>query len=62
MPELPKVRRRNLKMKPTTDEQLLQLVRALDRIADGITNIVDTIDALIVKDRNGDDALRVVNP
>ena len=61
MPELPKGKRRPLKIVPDGDAQLAELVRALERIADGVTNIVETINALVVKTDNGDDALRVVN-
>lgn len=45
MPEMPKPRRQ-LKIEPNADEMLAQLVRSLNRIADGVESIVETLDSV----------------
>jgi hypothetical protein len=41
---------------------LEQLVRALERIADGVGSIVETLDALVVVDDEGTKRLRTDRP
>jgi hypothetical protein len=45
-------------MHPEPEVMLEQLVRALERIADGVGSIVETLDALVVVDDAGQKCLR----
>lgn len=44
-------RRRPLKIHPEPEAMLEELVRALERIADGLELIVSTLDSVVVVDR-----------
>lgn len=61
MPELPKVRPRQLRVYPDADAQLAELVRALQRIADGVANIVETLDAVVTTNKDRESAIRTVS-
>lgn len=59
VPELPKIKRPPLKVHPN-DEQLLEsAVRSLERIAQGLTSVVETIDALVEENEHGQKCLRM---
>jgi hypothetical protein len=54
--------RRQLKVYPEPEQMLDQLVRAMERIADGVGSIVETIDALVIVDERGNKCLRTDRP
>jgi hypothetical protein len=62
MPEIPRPRRRPLKIYPEPEAMLEELVRALERIADGLQSVVDTIDAVVTEDEHGRKCLRTDRP
>jgi hypothetical protein len=55
-------RRRPLKIYPEPEVMLEQLVRALERIADEVGSVVETLDALVVVDEHGRKCLRTDKP
>lgn len=61
MPPIPKTPRRPLKMEPTNEELLAIGVRSLERIAEGLTSVVETLQALTVDSDDGKVRLRTVS-
>ena len=61
MPEIPKPKRRQLKIEPEPEAVLAQLVLSLNAIAEGIKSIVDTLEALIEDTGDGPPAIRTVS-
>jgi hypothetical protein len=59
VPELPKQARRPLKIHPEPEAQLDRLVRSLERIAEGLEHVVNTIDAVVVTNADGELCLRM---
>jgi hypothetical protein len=55
-------RRRPLKIHPEPEVMLEELVRAMERIADGLQSVVETIDALVTEDERGRKCLRMDRP
>jgi hypothetical protein len=62
MPELPKPKRRTLKMELTEEEIGMQIARALVQIADGFQRIVETLDGLTTTNDRGELCLRIDRP
>lgn len=61
MPDLPRFRRRPLKVEPDPESQLAALVRAIERLATGVEGISETLDSLIEPDEQGLPRLRMVS-
>jgi phosphate uptake regulator len=61
MPEVLKPRRKPLKVYPEPEAMLEELVRALERIADGVANISETLDAVVTMTKDRELAIRTVN-
>lgn len=55
-------RRRPLKIHPEPEAMLDELVRALERIADGLQSVVEMLDAVVTVDEYGDKCLRTDRP
>lgn len=55
-------RRRQLKIHPEPEAMLEELVRAMERIADGLQSVVETIDAVVIVDERGNKCLRTDRP
>lgn len=62
MPEIPRPRRRPLKIYPDPEATLDELVRALERIADGLASVVEMLDAVVTVDEYGKKCLRTDRP
>jgi hypothetical protein len=62
MPDIPKVRPRPLKVHPEPGAMLDELVRALQRIADGLASVVEMLDAVVTEDEHGRKCLRTDRP
>lgn len=58
MADLPKPRRKPLKVYPEPEAMLEDLVRSLARIADGLQSVVEMLDAVVFVDERGEKCLR----
>jgi hypothetical protein len=62
VPDLSKPRRRQLKIHPEPELLLESIARSLETIAQGLTNIVETLDAIVTEDREHRRGVRVMQP
>jgi uncharacterized membrane protein YccC len=62
MPDFTHSRRRQLKIHPEPELLLESIARSLDTIAQGLTSIVETLDAIVTEDREHRRGVRVMQP
>jgi hypothetical protein len=62
MGDLPKPRRKPLKVYPEPEAMLEELVRSLQRIANGLESVVVMVDAVVTEDDHGRKCLRTDRP
>jgi uncharacterized membrane protein YccC len=62
MPDFTHSRRRQLKIHPEPELLLESIARSLETIAQGLTNIVETLDAIVIEDEEHRRCVRVVSP
>lgn len=60
MPQIPKIPRRPLKVHPEPEALLESIARSLATIAQGVKDIVETLDAIVSTNDKGQPHVRVV--